>query len=66
MITNTRPSGMKVLPVMIRATGRSYFRCGVAARIAGVRMVTPDYAHSTRLCYVVEFEDGVVDYFPVS
>ena len=56
---------MKVTLVEIRSTHVRGFRTGVWGTIVGVREVTP-VGRVKRLCYVIEFDDGVADYVPIS
>ena len=50
---------------MIRARHAASFRPGEWAAIVGVEVHTPTGLNSPRVCFVVEFRDGVRDYWPV-
>ena len=50
--------------VVFRGTHHNSFRRGEAARVIGVRFVKPE-GLEVRLCYWVEYPDGVTDYTPV-
>ncbi len=54
-----------LVPAYLVGIHRYSFRAGKPAEIKGVRFVCFDAESPTRLCYCVQFEDGVVDYVPV-
>lgn len=45
---------------------RNSFRAGEPAEIIGLKMCQPSEMAEPRLCYEVEFGDGVIDYVPLS
>jgi len=57
---------MKTEKIFIIGTHKDSFRSGELSEIIGVKNVSPSFKHDWRLCYEVEFTDGVVDYIPVS
>lgn len=57
---------MEVHLVYITARNPYAFRSGSVARIVGVRFVQPDIKKEWRVCYQLEWEDGVIDYVPIS
>lgn len=56
--------GLKISPAMIRGIHPYSFRSGEWATIVGVVMCGKDYPGG-RLNYMVMFDDGKVDYWPV-
>ena len=51
-------------PIWIRATHPYAFRCGEWAQLKGLTDL-PGYPEGDRTCYLVEFEDGETDFWPV-
>jgi hypothetical protein len=49
----------------IRSTGRYAFRRDEWARLAGTTAL-PGFPEGDRVCYLVEFPDGVTDFCPVA
>lgn len=49
---------------LIRATHRYAFRSGQWARLRGTAAL-PGFPEGDRECYLVEFPDGVTDFWPV-
>ena len=55
---------MKKESVYLVGTHRYSFRAGEIAKIIGVKIVTPDNL-KPRLCYHVEYADGVQDFVQI-
>jgi hypothetical protein len=51
--------------VAVRAMHQDSFRSGEWAMICGLRMSKPDREAPWRLCYLIEFSDGIRDLVPV-
>jgi hypothetical protein len=45
---------------------RNSFRAGEPAEVIGLKMCQPSEMAEPRLCYEVEFGDGIIDYVPLS
>ena len=57
---------MKVEKVYIKGLHPHLFRSGEICEVTGVKLVSLEDDLSPRLCYVVEFSDGAVDYWAIS
>lgn len=55
-------------PARIRGMHRYHFRTGEWAKLIGVEIATPDGPVSLpeRAVFVLEFDDGKIDYIPIS
>lgn len=42
------------------------YKSGIPAEIIGVGMITPDIIAKPRLCYKIQWHDGVEDWVPAS
>jgi hypothetical protein len=47
-------------------TNRYAYRNGESARITGVYQVRPHLGADPRMCYQIQYDDGVIDYVPLS
>jgi len=52
-------------PLMIRGNHRYSFRSGEWAEVIAVKMITPE-GSDPRACFECLYEDGFIDYIPVS
>lgn len=57
---------MQCLSLRIRGTHRYSFRSGEWAALVGYVMVIPDDSNEPRQAFMVRYNDGTVDYIPVS
>jgi len=55
---------MKIKDAYYVGTHPYNYRCGEPAKIIGMAMVTPE-GLPERPCYVVMWDDGIVDYKPI-
>lgn len=56
---------MQIMPVKTRGSHAAIFRYNEWAELIGV-VIIPQPSGEQRLCYKVRFDDGVIDYRPVS
>lgn len=57
---------METAPAFLVGTHPYAFRSGEAAEIVGVKTVFPKNGRTPRPCFEVKYQDGVIDYTPVS
>lgn len=57
---------MEISRAYLVGVTRQSFRAGDPAKITGAVVVKPKDKLKARLCFQVEFEDGRIDYIPVS
>lgn len=56
---------MEAYTVQVTWTNGAGYRFGEYATIIGIQMVVPT-GLEPRLCYVVKYSDGFIDYIPIS
>jgi hypothetical protein len=57
---------MHVRPIYLTGRHSFSFRRGETSLVVGACMATPEGQHEERMCFIVMFDDGTVDYVPLS